>query len=150
MAKLKISGLTELQKQIAEIAEMDGGKIANEMLKAGSKEVADTWTNVSRQKHVLTGEMVKNIKSSRIKKNKYGRFTVTYPFGSETRVRRGQIVKVRHAEKAFYQHYGYFNVLAGRYIPGDRFVDTIDAEAEPKANKTMQQIWDNYLKKKGK
>lgn len=150
MAVFKISGLAALQKQIAEIAELDGGKIANEMLKAGSKEVADTWTKVSRIKHYRTGEMVKGIKSSRVRKNKRGRFTVTYPYGEETRIRRGKVVKIRNAEKAFYQHFGYYNVLVGRYIPGDRFVDEIDRIAEPKANKTMQDIWDNYLKQKGK
>lgn len=150
MAMFKISGLAELQKEIAEIAELENGKIAEEMLKAGSKQVADTWTKVSTQRHVLTGNMVRGIKSSRVRKNAKGRFTVTYPYGEEERIRRGKVVKVRNAEKAFYQHYGYYNVLAKRYIPGDRFVDDIDRIADPLANKTMQEIWDNYLKKKGK
>jgi hypothetical protein len=127
MAQLKISGLVELQKEIAEIAEMDKGEIANKMLKAGSKDVANTWYQEFEKRHDRhTGHLKRSIKSSRIKKNKIGRFTVTYPMGEEIRVRHGEPVKVRDAEKAF-----------------------IDIRAEKLANQTMQTIWDDYLKQKG-
>lgn len=150
MAQLKISGLVELQKEIAEIAEMDKGEIANKMLKAGSKDVANTWHQEFEKRHDRhTGHLKRSIKSSRIKKNKIGRFTVTYPMGEEIRVRHGEPVKVRDAEKAFYQHYGWTNNLTGRFVPGDRIVDIIDIRAEKLANQTMQTIWDDYLKQKG-
>lgn len=146
MAQFKIHGLVELQKQIAQISEMDKGELAKKMLKAGSKDVEKVWYDESVARHKLTGAMADAIKTSRVKKNAYGRYTVTYPMDFEERTRRGTKVKVRHAEKAFYQHYGWTNNRTGKFIPGDRFVDIIDKKAEPLAEKTMQTIWDEYLK----
>ena len=108
------------------------------------------WEEETKLRHVDTGEMLKNIKSSRVKTNKYGKFTVTYPMGSERRIRRGKEVEVRHAEKAFYQHYGYFNVLTGKFHRGDRWVEIVEIKAEPAAERVMQTIWDKYLQEKQK
>lgn len=150
MAQFKISGLAQLQKEIAAIAELNGGQIITQMLKEGTKEVKTKWEEETRLRHVDTGEMLKNIKSSRVKTNKYGKFTVTYPMGSERRIRRGKEVEVRHAEKAFYQHYGYFNVLTGKFHRGDRWVEIVEIKAEPAAERVMQTIWDKYLQEKQK
>lgn len=148
MAQFKIHGLTELQRQIAEISELDKGEIAKKMLKEGSKDVEKVWYDESVARHKLTGAMADAIKTSRVRKNAYGRYTVTHPMDYEERTRHGETVKVRHAEKAFYQHYGWTNNQTGNFIPGDRFVDIIDRRAEPLAEKTMQTIWDKYLKDK--
>lgn len=150
MAQFKISGLAQLQKEIAAIAELNGGQIITQMLKEGTKEVKTKWEEETKLRHVDTGEMLKNIKSSRVKTNKYGKFTVTYPMGSEHRIRRGKDVEVRHAEKAFYQHYGYFNVLTGKFHRGDRWVEIVEIKAEPAAERVMQTIWDKYLQEKQK
>lgn len=150
MAQFKISGLAQLQKEIAAIAELNGGQIITQMLKEGTKEVKTKWEEETKLRHVDTGEMLKNIKSSRVKTNKYGKFTVTYPMGSERRIRRGKEVEVRHAEKAFYQHYGYFNVLTGKFHRGDRWVEIVEIKAEPAAERVMQTIWDKYLQEKQK
>lgn len=147
---LKIHGLAEVRRQIAEIAELEGGKVPNEMLKAGTQEVYNTWREEAFRRHVLTGNMYNNIESSKPKKNKYGRFTVTYPRDEEIRIRRGKVVKVRHAAKAFCLHYGFFNHLVGKYYIGDRWVDKVDEIAERKSDAVMQQMIDDYLKKKGK
>ncbi len=150
MAQFKISGMVELQKEIAAIAELDKGEIAKKMLKAGSKDVADSWYQKFEAWHDKhTGHLKRSIKTSRIKTNKLGRFTLTYPMGEEERIRRGKPVKVRDAEKAFYQHYGWTNNLTGKFVPGDRIVDLIDIRAEKLATKTMQSVWDEYLKQKG-
>lgn len=148
MASFKIHGLVELEKQIAELADLDKGEIAKKMLKAGGQEVEKVWKAKSEEMHNRhTGNMKRAIKATRIKKNQYGRFTVIYPQDYEVRIRRGKEVKVRHAEKAFYQHYGWTNNLTGRFVAGDRWVDIIDIQADPVANKAMQKIWDEHLKK---
>lgn len=146
---LKIHGMAELRRKIAEVAELEGGKFAKDMLKAGTKEVYDTWREEAFKRHKLTGNMYNNIKSSNPRSNKYGRYTVTYPKEYEIRIRRGKEVKVRHAAKAFYLHYGYVNNLTGRRVAGDRWVDKIDEIAEKKSDATMQKMLDQYLKQKG-
>lgn len=153
MANLKIHGLTELMKEIQAISELDTGELAKKMLKAGSEEVEKKWREKSESMHGRhTGRMKAAIKSTRIKKNKYGRFVITYPMQPEyeIRIRRGKEVKVRHAEKAFYQHYGWTNNLTGMFVAGDRWVDIIDMQAEPIVDKKMQSIFDEWLKKQQK
>ena len=150
MAQFRISGLLELQKEIAKIAELDGGQLAKEMLKEGSKDVKQKWEDEVKVLHKLTGRMLENVQTSRVKKNKYGHYTVTYPMNSETRIRHGQPVEFRHAEKAFYQHYGWTNNRNGKFYQGDRFVELVDIKAEAEATRTMQKIWDDYLRKTSK
>lgn len=144
---LKIHGMAQLRQQLADIADLHGGTVATKMLKAGTEDVKETWRKISFERHILTGNMYRAIESGKPKKNKYGRYTVTYPRNYEERTRRGRIVKVRNAEKAFYQHYGYYNVLFGKQIQGDRFVDDIDEIAEEKSDKTMQKILDDFIEK---
>lgn len=150
MAQLRITGLVELQKEIAKIAELDGGQVAKEMLKEGSKDVKKKWEDEVEVLHKLTGRMLENVQTSRVRHNKYGYYTVTYPMNSEIRIRRGQPVEVRHAEKAFYQHYGWTNNKNGKFYQGDRFVELVDIKAEAEATRTMQKIWDDFLKKTSK
>ena len=152
MATFKIYGLVELQSEIARIAEMDNGKLAKQMLKAGSKEVINEWKKVAEERHNKhTGHMKRETNTTNPKKNKYGRFTLTYPMGKEARVRHGVVIQMRDAAKAFYQHYGYRNPwLGGRFVPGDRWVDIVEMRAAPKAEKAMQAVWDDYLKKTSK
>lgn len=146
MAKFKVSGLLELQKEIAKISEMDNGALAKQMLREGSKNVADTWRQETEKRHKLKGYMLRGIKSTNPKKNRIGRYTVTYPMGEEYRVRRGNATIVRDAEKAFYLHYGYINPRNGKFYHGDRWVEVVDKTAEPLVDKTMQAIWDKWLK----
>ena len=147
---LKIHGLAELRKELADIADLNGGEIAKKMLTEGTKDVLNTWRDISFQKHRLTGDMYMAIKSSKPKSNKYGRYTVTYPRDYVERTRRGKLVKVRNAEKAFYTHYGFINNLTGKFVKGDRFVEEIDNIAEKKSDQTMQKILDAFIGKKGK
>lgn len=144
---LKIHGMTQLRQQLADVADLHGGEIAKKMLKEGTKDVLETWRDITFRTHVLTGDMYRAIESSNPKKNQYGRYTVTYPRNYVERTRRGKLVKVRNAEKAFYNHYGFYNVLVGKYIRGSRFVDRIDNIAEEKSDKTMQKVLDDFIKK---
>lgn len=171
MAKLTVTGLTEVIKQIEQISTLDNGKLAKEMLRKGSVPVAEEWkkvaqTNHSRhydlQGHLVnsTGQMKQSVETKKVKKNKYGYFTVTYPQGLEEyeyinkngvkvpRIRHGQVIKFRNAEKAFFNHYGFFNKLTGKFVQGDRWVTQVEKAAEPKAEAEMQKIWDEYLKSK--
>lgn len=151
MAQFKIDGLVQLQEQLAKISELDNGREAKKMLEEGSKEVKKTWQKVAAQRHNKhTGLMKAETESSKPKKNKYGRFTVTYPRNAEERIRHGVKVSVRNAEKAFYQHYGYWNPWLKAHVPGDRWVDIVEVQAEPLADKAMQAEWDRFLKETNK
>lgn len=149
---LKIHGMAQLRQELADIAELHGGEIGKKMLKEGTKVVADTWRRISFERHILTGNMYKAVESSNPKKNQYGRYTVTYPRDYEERTRKGKLVKVRNAEKAFYNHYGFYNVLFEKYIQGDHWVDDVDNIAEPKSDEKMQKVLDDFIKtvQKGK
>ena len=147
MAKFVVSGLIELQKEIAKISELDNGALAKQMLREGSKDVANVWHEEAQRRHNKhTGNMNRSIGSSNPKKNKIGRYTVTYPMGTEARIRHGVEIKMRDAEKAFYQHYGYINPWNGLFYSGDRWVEIVDMRSEPLVDKTMQQIFDKWLR----
>lgn len=169
MAKLQVTGLKEVIKQIEQISTLDNGKLAKTMLTKGSVPVAEEWKKVAQTNHSKhynlkgqlvnsTGQMRQSVETKKVKKNKYGYFTVTYPQGFEEyeyinkngvkvpRIRHGQEVRFRNAEKAFFNHYGFFNKLTGKYVQGDRWVTKVEKAAEPKAEAEMQKIWDEYLK----
>lgn len=151
MAKFVVSGLLELQKEIAKISELDNGALAKEMLCEGSKDVANVWHEEAQRRHNKhTGNMNRSIDSSKPKKNKIGRYTVTYPMGTENRIRHGVEIKMRDAEKAFYQHYGYVNPWNGYFYSGDRWVEIVDMRSEPLVDKKMQSVFDKWLQKNQK
>jgi hypothetical protein len=173
MAKLTVSGLDEVIKQIDHISTLDNGRLAKTMLKEGSVPIAEEWQKVAETNHSRhynlqgklvqsTGQMKRSVATKKVKKNKYGYFTVTYPQGIEEyeyinrngvkvpRIRHGQVVKFRNAEKAFFNHFGFFNKLTGKFVQGDRWVDKVEMTAGPKAEKEMQRVWDEYLKTQNK
>lgn len=151
MAQFKIYGLVQLQEQIQRVSELDGGKVAKKMLEEGSKEVKKAWQKVAKERHNKhTGLMQLETDYDKPKKNQYGRFTVTYPRKGEERRRKGRIITVRNAAKAFYQHYGYWNPWLKAHVPGDRWVDIVEIRAEPLADKAMQAEWDKFLKETNK
>lgn len=170
MARLEFSGIKEIQKQLEKIATLDNGRVAKLMLQAGSKPVETEWRRVAQIQHSehyslqgkrvkSTGQMKQAVGSKRVRKNKYGWYIVTYPLGTEEyeyirkdgakvpRIRHGQIVKFRNAEKAFYNHYGFFNKLTGKFVQGSRWVTMAEQYAKPQAEREMQKIWDEYIKK---
>ena len=94
MAKLTVSGLGDVIKQLEQISTLDGGKLAKSMLKQGSVPVAEEWKKVAQMSHSThynlqgrlvksTGQMMRSVETKKVKKNKYGYFTVTYPQGLE-------------------------------------------------------------------
>ena len=160
MAKFNYSGINEIIKQLEQISTLDNGKLAKTMLKEGSKPIVEKWKSVAGQVHNKhTGQMREATAAKAPRKNKKGRFIVSYPLGLEEyeyktengtipRIRHGQVIKFRNAEKAFFNHYGFFNVRANKFVIGTRWVDRVEDEAEPLANKKMQEIWDSYIKSK--
>lgn len=169
MAKLSFSGLKEVMKQFEEISTLDNGRLAKTMLQAGSKPIEAEWKRVAQIQHSQhynlrgklvksTGQMKQAVASKRVRKNRYGWYVVTYPLGLEEyeyirkdgvkvpRIRHGQIIKFRNAEKAFYNHYGFFNKLTGKFVQGTRWVTMAETYARPQAEREMQKIWDSYLK----
>ena len=51
MAKLTVSGLDEVIKQIDHISTLDNGRLAKTMLKEGSVPIAEEWQKVAETNH---------------------------------------------------------------------------------------------------
>ena len=65
---LKIHGMAQLRQQLADVADLHGGEIAKKMLKEGTKDVLETWRDITFRTHVLTGDMYRAIESSNPKR----------------------------------------------------------------------------------
>lgn len=146
MAAFKVEGLAEIEKQIEKIGQLNNDELISDMLKAGAEESRKCWVDGIRQyDHISTRiitekNMITHVKATRPKKNKYGRLCFIYPAGKEDR----PWGDVRHAAKAFFQHYG-FN---GK--PGDHFVDPIERKSEQAAVPVMAKIFDKFIEKYNK
>ena len=82
MAKLTVTGLGDVIKQLEQISTLDGGKLAKSMLKQGSVPVAEEWKKVAQMSHSKhynlqgrlvnsTGQMMRSVETKKVKKNKY-------------------------------------------------------------------------------
>lgn len=149
MGLFKVDGLDDLMKAVDKAAQLNNDELINDMLKAGSKIAITEWTKEIRSRDLISTpdkitkkNMIANVASTRPKKNKYGRLAYIYPQGEEIRKKSN----VRHAAKAFYQHYGYFNVRTGKRVPGKFFVDTIEQRVESLAVPVMTKIFEDYMK----
>lgn len=147
MPLFKVDGLDDLMKTIEKAGQLNNDQLMNEMLNEGGKVVEEEWVKEIRSLDLISPgpitkkNMIANVKGSRPKKNKHGLIKYIYPMGEEKRDRGN----VRHAAKAFYQHYGYFNVLTGKRVPGKFFVDKIEKRAENRAVQIMQKIFEDYM-----
>jgi hypothetical protein len=149
MPLLMVDGLDDLVKLVDHAGQLHNDQLVNEMLKAGSEIVRNEWVKeirsrdlISTPSNITKKNMISNVASSRPKQNRFGRLTYIYPQGEEIR-KSGK--KVRHAAKAFYQHYGYFNVRAGKFIPPKNFVTNIEKRAERLAVPVMTKIFEDYM-----
>ena len=124
-------------------AEMD--KVKREMLKAGGAEMADAWRReITSRNFVESGSLLKGVRY-RLKTKKGGvlRAEITSQ-GEVTRAsRRGKSSTVSNAAKAFYLHYGTSKVRATHWI------DSAEADGEPKSTAAMDAILKDALKKYG-
>jgi len=136
MAKFDTSGLDDIVKQMAELGEL-AGDVADEMLFAGAKAVAEGWKEAAEQYQLKdTGDMIKSIGTTRVKTVGGLRAIEVYPQGKD---RKG----VRNAEKAFLLHYGTSS------IPAKRWVEKADQISAEPAEKEMREVWDKELRRRG-
>lgn len=148
MGLFKIEGIEDLEKAIEKAGQLYNDQLINEMLKAGSEEVRKEWVKEIRARGLISPgpitkkNMIANVASSRPKQNKFGRLTYIYPQGVQIRKKSN----VRHAAKAFYQHYGYWHVRAKRHIEGKFFVTDIEKRSEKAAVEVMTKIFEDYMK----
>lgn len=163
---LKSEGFNELEKMLDDIGTLERGKISDEALSAGKQEVRKVWLEeIERRKldqddlnYDRTHQMKKNVKTTKNKENKYGKFATIYPFAEEERKRRGKMVKMRNAEKAYLLHYGWDDNLpqhvaanggTPKHYEGSRWVDDVEKIGSERAYKVMDEIITNYIQSKG-
>lgn len=141
MGLLHVEGIDDITRMLDKISALDEGKVVEDMLKEGAKDVEKAWTdNIRKRDYIDTGKMLSKVNTGRVKKNQWGRFNTTYPFGEHVR----PWGKVRNAAKAFYLHYGF----QGRI--GSRWVDDVEKDASKTAPDTMQKVFDKFIEQKGK
>lgn len=148
MPLFKVDGLDDLCRVVEKAGQMNNGELIDAMLKAGAEKVEDEWIKEIKAQDLISPgpvgkyNMITNVGQSRTKKNKFGQIKYIYPQGEEPR-KKGS---VRNAAKAFYQHYGYDNVLTGKHHEGKFFVDKIEQRAEKAAVPVMNKIFEDYMK----
>lgn len=141
MGLLHVEGIDDMTRMLDKISALDEGKVIEDMLKEGAKDVEKAWTdNIIKRDYRDSRKMLLKVNTGRVKKNQWGRFNTTYPFGVHVR-RWG---KVRNAAKAFYLHYGFPGYT------GTRWVDNVEKDASKTAPDTMQKVFDKFIEQKGK
>lgn len=133
MARLEITGLDELAREMAKRGEHVGA-VADAMLLAAAEIARQSWQeSAEKHGHKDTGQMIASIGYPRkIKEIGGAKGVDIYPQGKDYK-------GVRNAEKAFILHYGT------KRIPGSHWVDDANAIAGPKIATTMRSIWDEYI-----
>lgn len=136
MARFDTSGIDEIIKEVVRLGEA-GAEVGDKMLMAGAEEVKEAWrTSAEKHGHRDLGDMIEKIGYPRQPKDVGGIRTIDiYPQGKD---RKG----VRNAEKAFILHYGSSS------IKGSHWVDDADAEAGPRVQQAMEDIFDDYLNRR--
>ena len=141
MANMTTSGLNELSEMLKELGELDNGELTGNMLNAGAEVVADEWKKGIKNVVIPGGRSKGDMENSVAPSKKIERkgdisATTIYPQGKD---RKG----VRNAEKAFILHYGKSGQM------GTRFVDNVEANAEDAATEAMEEVFNEFLNKKG-
>lgn len=141
MGLLHVEGIDDMTRMLDKISSLDEGKVVEDMLKEGAKDVEKAWTdNIIKRDYRDSRKMLLKVNTGRVKKNQWGRFNTTYPFGVHVR----PWGKVRNAAKAFYLHYGFPGYT------GTRWVDDVEKDASKTAPDTMQKVFDKFIEQKGK
>lgn len=133
MARMNTDGLDDLISEMQRMGE-DGGDVARAMVAAAGIEIRDAWKE-SAERHQLidTGAMIDSIGfPGPVQKIGDAFYQDVFPQGKD---RKG----TRNAEKAFILNYG-----SSRIRP-THWVDEAEAEAEPKVQERLEQIWGEFL-----
>lgn len=120
----------------------DMEKVKREMLKAGGQEMADAWKReITSRGFEDSGAMLKGVRYQ-VKARKGGgmRAEITSRGEVVRPSKKGKGSTVTNAAKAFYLHYGTSRIRASHWI------DSAEADGEPKATAAMRTVLDDKLK----
>lgn len=137
MARMENSGLQDVIDQL--FAESEKLEVkATEMLGEAGKVVVKAWQDaIEEAGHAppgkskrATGDLMKSIRASAVKKNGSAYITSIYPHGRDRH-------KQPMADVAFSLHYGTSK------ITGDHFVDRAEELADEAVEETMKKVWES-------
>ena len=136
MARMEFSGTEEMMDALfAESEKLE--RKATEMLGRAGELAVKAWQDAIREAgHAppgkskrATGDLMKSIRASAVKKNGDAYVSSIYPHGRDRR-------KQSMADVAFSLHYGT------SHIKGDHFVDEAEAKIDETVWEEMQAVWD--------
>ncbi len=144
MARSNTEGIDELMLSMQQVAELPD-EVADDMLQAGAKIVAQAQKNRYRTQLFDTGTLANSIKVSRMKTKRDGsRFLAVYPLGTHsTYTHKGKTIKVRNAEVAFVHEYG----APKRGIAAKGIMRAANEESAPSAVAAEAAVYDAWLTK---
>ena len=133
--KVNVNGLDEAIDQMARMGELTG-KAARAMLKAGANEMKRAWVRqIERLGHVQSGDMWRAVEATNVRKKSGVLQTSIYPLGTSTKgVHKKQTTA--NALKAYVIHHSR---------PGDKMVEKITQAAEQPVEKTMTDVWGEFI-----
>lgn len=135
MANMTFNGTQELMAELYREVERLERK-ATEMLGEGGQVVVKAWQDAIRaaghdkpgKSKRATGELIRNVRASKPKKNGDVYMSSIYPHGKNAR-------GTRYAEIAFVLNYGTSK------IQGDNFVSNAEDRSEEAVQRTMEEVW---------
>jgi len=139
MARLRVSGLDELEARLKSLEAGLRGVAEVKMLKAGAAVLVEAWQGEIQEKHHLTGEMQRNVGMTDVHTGKDGLEISVYPQGTDNH-------RITNAQKAYILHHGRVATHKGKKaIKGDKFVTAAEKKAKPAVYAAMQQALNEYI-----
>ena len=146
MASIVTTGVNELLKELARLGE-DEGPVLDAIMDTAIEGTVQGWEQAATaagfdppgKSGQGTGEMVRSIRASPVRRGSDGRYTEVYPQGTDSK-------GMRNAEKAFYNHYG---TSGKKGIRATYWVDKAEEIAEPIVDKNANKLWADFIEQKG-
>ena len=143
MAKLKVTGIDELEARLKQLEQGLRGEAEVKMLKAGAAVLEDAWRGEIRSRHHLTGAMEAGVSMTDVTAGKNGLEISVYPQGTDGH-------RITNAQKAYILHHGRRATHKGtKEIKGDKFVTAAEKKAKPAVYAAMQEALNEYVAGKG-
>jgi len=143
MARLRITGLDEMEAKLKSLEQGLRGEAEVKMLKAGAAVLEDAWRGEIRSSHRLTGAMEAGVSMTDVTAGRDGLEISVYPQGTDSH-------RVTNAQKAYILHHGRRPTHKGtKEIKGDRFVTAAEKKAKPAVYAEMQAALNEYVSGKG-
>lgn len=140
MAKIKISGLEDIEKMLLR-KEKAAHEAIPKMLEAGARVLIKAQREQIKQTFHgdrSTGELVQSIKATPVKESAYRRAIYVYPDGDQDHgsPKKGQTGKVSNAQIGFINEYGTSS------ISGKHWLKAAKAKCQDELNAEMRKAWE--------